>query len=162
MKKTNGQEGITLIALVVTIVVLLILAGVTIVYVMSDGGIFGTAQQAAEDTKVGAILDYVGNAQSQVMMGYYTPLTVGEGATAIVVNQDDGDASAAVKVLNANFPTGLYEAAEKTGTTGAGYAKGKFAGTYTITNKKATSETYTLTFDASGVPTCTKDVKADA
>ncbi len=47
MKK---QEGITLIALVVTIVVLLILAGVTITMVPGEGGILNTAKGAADKT----------------------------------------------------------------------------------------------------------------
>ena len=41
-----NQSGITLIALVVTIVVLLILAGVTINLLFSDTGLFGKAQEA--------------------------------------------------------------------------------------------------------------------
>jgi len=42
----KNQKGITLIALVVTIIVLLILAGVTINMVLGDDGIIGQAQQA--------------------------------------------------------------------------------------------------------------------
>ena len=38
------QSGITLVALVVTIVVLLILAGITIMYTMGDNSIFKKAQ----------------------------------------------------------------------------------------------------------------------
>ena len=45
--KNRTQQGITLIALVVTIVVLLILAGITINMLFSNGGIFKTAQDAA-------------------------------------------------------------------------------------------------------------------
>ena len=45
-KKQIRQTGITLIALVVTIVVLLILAGVTINAVLGDNGIFKTAREA--------------------------------------------------------------------------------------------------------------------
>ena len=41
----RNERGITLIALVVTIVVLLILAGVTITYALGDNGIFGTAKK---------------------------------------------------------------------------------------------------------------------
>ena len=44
------QNGITLIALIVTIVVLLILAGITISLVFSDNGIIKKAQEAAEKT----------------------------------------------------------------------------------------------------------------
>jgi len=43
---TSHSSGITLIALVVTIVVLLILAGITINFVLADGGIFKSAQDA--------------------------------------------------------------------------------------------------------------------
>lgn len=53
-KKANlgGKEsGITLVALVVTIVVLLILAGITIVYVLGDNGIFKLAQDAKNKTE---------------------------------------------------------------------------------------------------------------
>lgn len=47
VKKTN-KKGITLIALVVTIVVLLILAGVSILVLFGDNGIIKTAQKATE------------------------------------------------------------------------------------------------------------------
>ena len=46
-RKEKNEKGITLIALVVTIVVLLILAGITINMLFSNGGIFKTAQDAA-------------------------------------------------------------------------------------------------------------------
>ena len=42
----RNERGIRLFALVVTIVVLLILAGVTITYALGDNGIFGTAKKA--------------------------------------------------------------------------------------------------------------------
>ena len=45
-KEQKSKQGITLIALVVTIVVLLILAGVTINLLFSDTGLFGKAQEA--------------------------------------------------------------------------------------------------------------------
>ncbi len=48
--RTNKEKGITLIALVTTIVVLLILAGVSIVVLFGDNGIIKMAQEAAEQT----------------------------------------------------------------------------------------------------------------
>lgn len=45
-KVETKEKGITLVALVVTIVVLLILAGITINYVMGDNSVFSKAQQA--------------------------------------------------------------------------------------------------------------------
>ncbi len=50
-KHTKYNKGITLVALVVTIVVLLILAGVTIMYVMGDNSIFKQAQKAKNETE---------------------------------------------------------------------------------------------------------------
>ena len=46
VKKSKSEKGITLIALTVTIVVLLILAGVTTKIVLDKGGIVGKAQNA--------------------------------------------------------------------------------------------------------------------
>ncbi|MCI8641854.1 MAG: hypothetical protein HFJ59_08365, partial [Clostridia bacterium] len=48
----NSNRGITLVALVVTIVVLLILAGITIVYVFGDNGVFGQASEAKLKTDI--------------------------------------------------------------------------------------------------------------
>lgn len=45
----KGQKGITLVALVITIIVLLILAGVTISLTLGDKGIFKTAEGAAKN-----------------------------------------------------------------------------------------------------------------
>ena len=47
-RKAKEKRGITLIALVVTIVVLLILAGITINMLFSNGGIFKTAQRCSK------------------------------------------------------------------------------------------------------------------
>ena len=48
----NKQTGITLIALVITIIVLLILAGVSIAMITGNNGILTQANQAKENTKV--------------------------------------------------------------------------------------------------------------
>ena len=50
MRKLGKEKGITLIALVVTIVVLLILAGITITFVLGENGIINMAQRAADAT----------------------------------------------------------------------------------------------------------------
>ena len=59
-KKLNSQtvsktSGITLIALVVTIVVLLILAGITISLVFGSNGVIKKAQEANENTKIAQV-----------------------------------------------------------------------------------------------------------
>jgi type II secretory pathway pseudopilin PulG len=45
----KGQKGITLVALVITIIVLLILAGITISLTIGQGGILDTAQKAGQN-----------------------------------------------------------------------------------------------------------------
>ena len=56
MKKNHG---ITLIALVVTIVVLLILAGITITYVLGDNSIFKQALDAKTKTEIGKLRERI-------------------------------------------------------------------------------------------------------
>ena len=51
-QKLKREKGITLVALVITIIVLLILAGVTLAMVMGDSGIFGKANSAKEKTQL--------------------------------------------------------------------------------------------------------------
>jgi flagellar basal body-associated protein FliL len=45
----KNQNGITLVALVITIIVLLILAGITISLTIGQGGILTTAQKAGQN-----------------------------------------------------------------------------------------------------------------
>lgn len=47
------EKGITLVALVVTIIILLILAGVTITIALSDNGLFQRSKQAVNEHKNG-------------------------------------------------------------------------------------------------------------
>ena len=53
------QKGITLIALVVTIVVLLILAGVTISLLLDENGIITKSKDARTETRISQIEDEV-------------------------------------------------------------------------------------------------------
>ena len=58
--KRKNKKGITLIALVVTIVVLLILAGVTISLLLDENGIIAKSKDARTETRVSQIEDEVG------------------------------------------------------------------------------------------------------
>ena len=55
----KNQKGITLIALVITIIVLLILAGITIAMLTGDNGLLTKSQQAANDNAIGGAKDIV-------------------------------------------------------------------------------------------------------
>lgn len=59
MKK---QSGITLIALVITIVVLLILAGVSISMILGNNSIIGKAKEAKNSTNEATIKEYISTA----------------------------------------------------------------------------------------------------
>lgn len=63
MKK---QNGITLIALVITIVVLLILAGVSMAMVLRDNGILSKAKESQTAMKDATVKEYIGNAIAYV------------------------------------------------------------------------------------------------
>ncbi len=73
MFKTN--QGITLIALIVTIIIMLILAGVTIAVVI-DGGLFSQAKEAADKMKMAAAREQV-----EMMLGEYAIVKQTEGIT---------------------------------------------------------------------------------
>ncbi len=57
MRKEKNTEGITLIALVITIIILLILAGVVLNLTLGEHGILKKAEQAGEQYKISEILE---------------------------------------------------------------------------------------------------------
>lgn len=67
----KNQKGITLVALVVTIVVLLILAGVTIALVMNSGtSIFGNARKAGTETNTNSVKELISSAFMAAQTNY--------------------------------------------------------------------------------------------
>ena len=68
VSRKAGTSGITLVALVVTIVVLLILAGITIMYVMGDNGVFDKAKNAKEKTETATFEERLGLAIQDAVM----------------------------------------------------------------------------------------------
>ena len=58
-KKLKNTKGITLIALVVTIIILLILAGVSIAMLTGNNGVLTQAKSAKENTRVGEVQEKV-------------------------------------------------------------------------------------------------------
>ena len=64
------QKGITLIALVITIIVLLILAGVSIAMLTGDNGLLTKSTQAADDNAIGAVKDEISIAEQEGMTEY--------------------------------------------------------------------------------------------
>ncbi len=68
----KNNKGITLIALVITIIVLLILAGVSISMISGDDGIATQASNASEKTRAGEINDKIGLTISENQMAKYS------------------------------------------------------------------------------------------
>ena len=68
MKIFRKQRGITLMALIVTIIVLLILAGISISMVAGDNGIIKQATEAKEKTEIAAIEEKIKLAVSSALM----------------------------------------------------------------------------------------------
>lgn len=64
----KNQKGITLVALVITIIILLILAGITIASIGSDNGLFTRAKQAKNNTLWGQ------NAENDALNSYNTAI----------------------------------------------------------------------------------------
>ena len=73
----KNQKGITLVALVITIVVLLILAGVTISMVMGPNGVLTNSQIAKEKSAKGTANDALSTALSSISTNYYATTTNG-------------------------------------------------------------------------------------
>lgn len=72
----KNQKGITLVALVITIVVLLILAGVTISMVLGPNGVLTNSQTAKDNSAQGTANDALATALSSLSTDYYA----GDGA----------------------------------------------------------------------------------
>lgn len=62
----KGQKGITLVALVITIIVLIILAGVSIALVLGDDGIVNKAKSGAQNYALAA------NEETEVLQNIFS------------------------------------------------------------------------------------------
>ena len=70
----KGQKGITLVALIITIIVMLILVGVSI-SVALNGGLFTKAGTAARQTKQAQVSEAVALAKAELLEAYYSAKT---------------------------------------------------------------------------------------
>lgn len=98
----KNNKGITLIALVVTIIVLLILAGVSIAMLTGQNGILNRASQASIANEIGDAKDKVAlevnNAVSEYYAGRYTGANVVvDGENKITASSGDADLAKLIK-----------------------------------------------------------------
>ncbi len=123
----RNQRGITLIALVITIIVLLILAGVSIAMLTGDNGILTRANQAAFKTAFATARENVANTINEAMTNHYGNVYV-----------DDGDSTIATAIK-----TALTTAYSSSGTKDDGGATISYSAATTGTGKG----TITISFD---------------
>ena len=90
-KKGNAESGITLIALIITIIILLILATVSIAVLTGDNGIIEQANRARIDTKIG-------EEKEQIALAYNA---------AVTEKYADGDYKSSVGITAADLSTQL-------------------------------------------------------
>ena len=87
------QKGVTLIALVITIIVLLILAGVSIAMLTGDNGILTKASSSNETNSIAQIKEDVSLAVSEIMANKADPTYNGNESTLSIKNIARNDAS---------------------------------------------------------------------
>ena len=132
-RKLLGSRGITLIALVITIIVLLILAGVSIATLTGNNGILSQAQKASEETKIAEEKEQIGLAWNgatavKQAQGAITAsdietqlsqngVTNAEVSGDIVVKFEDEDGTSRwYKIENVGTITGPYNSEEEVPT----------------------------------------------
>lgn len=94
----KGNKGITLIALVITIIVLLILAGVSIAMLTGDNSLLGNAQRTGPYNDIGAAKDEIGLAFNSAMQAYYENTYA--GGTAVAFEKAVNDAISPFKAAD--------------------------------------------------------------
>lgn len=107
MKRLKDERGITLIALVVTIVVLIILAGISISVILGENGLVAKAKRAATQTEEAVANEEMGmymasikmdkEAGSEQRLADYLSSNVGNDGLEDFLNNGDGHAQVAYK-----------------------------------------------------------------
>ena len=134
----KNNKGITLIALVITIIVLLILAGVSIAMLTGDNGILTQSTTARDDTKKASVADKVNMAIQTV---YAQAVIDNDGTTP--ASRISDTAIIAQYVLDNGSNT-----ATESGTTSDGIITVTEGGQkYTVTLQQAGTLSYTADVD---------------
>ena len=142
----RNQKGITLVALVITIIVLLILAGVSISLVIGQNGVLNQASNAVITNKAADVKEKVSTALASAETSYYAQWAQNTAVTRATVYADTTDGVKAQ--LEAVYGTGKVTVGNIVGAEG----------TIVITSG---SDEYTFTVEvdsASGVATIDPDI----
>lgn len=126
LKKENG---VTLVALVITIIVLLILAGVTLAMVLGDNGIFDKANDASSQTTKTSCIDAVRMALLEAQTNSYTEAN-NYTSNFKYANLDDDTKDEGKTFVNSMTNSGYTKVADVTSTADPK----PVAGNYSITD----------------------------
>lgn len=144
------QKGITLVALVITIIVLLILAGVTIAALSGKNGILTNASNAQVQNAIGNAKDQVNLAANEAIQAFYNIKYLNEQPDGITLDPADyANAGATVKKFIDTKVTENVEGATvaTSANTGSDKDKNPYIVTITTTDKTATVSTGKITKD---------------
>ena len=146
------QKGITLVALVITIIVLLILAGVTIAALSGENGILTNASNAQIQNAIGNAKDQVNLAANEGIQAFYNITYLGEqpaDTDIVLAPADYANAGATVKKFVDTKVTGHVEGATVVASNNTGSDKNEnpYIVTITTTDKTATVSKGKITKD---------------
>ena len=79
----KGNKGVTLVALVITIIVLLILAGVSISLVVGDNGVLSQAMNAADQTGLSTVEEQINLAVGSAVADWIDEKYISGGTTTL-------------------------------------------------------------------------------
>ncbi len=141
----KGNKGITLIALVITIIVLLILAGVSIAMLSGDNSILKNAQAARDNSAAGTLDETVKLAVGNIMtanLGWPTDVT-GAATNPSTEAAKLKDLKTQIESVNANISSLSVTdpATGKTAFTVTGTINGKVQTVYVVKGTGAVSTT---------------------
>ena len=145
----RNQRGITLIALVITIIVLLILAGVSIAMLTGNNGILSNAQKAKDETLKSEVIERINIALNDVKTEIYAqqaddpswdPLNAGNTAFSddvietVLENNDFAASSGTLKDATYEYTlkSGILELTYYNTTSEIGTASAPIKGTITL------------------------------
>lgn len=101
------QKGITLVALIITIIVMLILAGVSLSLVLGEGGAINEARNVQWEQEKGKLRDAINLANTNLATDYYTDTSPDKDlyVDKYVANLADKkvDLSELIKAIESNF-----------------------------------------------------------
>ena len=106
----KNQKGITLIALVITIIVLLILAGISIAMLAGDNGVLTKASDSKIVNALGAAKDEINLKAAEALSDYYDDIYLTNNSTTY---QDSGLVTKIMTKLATEFTAGNTTGTEK-------------------------------------------------